>query len=182
MVTHIALLRAINLAGRNQVAMSDLRTFLTALGFGDPRTLLQSGNVVFRGPARSSARLEKTLETEARARLKLETHFFVRTPGEIDEVIARNPFPREAARDPGHLLVVFLKGTPEAAQVKALQSAIVGREVVRTSGRHAYVVYPDGVGRSRLTSAMIEKHLGSRGTARNWNTVLKLRASATSDL
>ena len=62
-----------------------------------------------------------------------------------------------------------------AANVAALQKAIVGREVVRAKGRCAYIVYPDGIGRSKLTGALIEKKLGTRGTARNWNTVLKLR-------
>jgi len=60
--------------------------------------------------------------------------------------------------------------------VAALQAAIKGREVVRAKGRHAYIVYPDGIGRSRLTNVMIEKKLGTRGTGRNWNTVLKLAA------
>ena len=53
-------------------------------------------------------------------------------------------------------------------------AAIVGAEIVRAEGRHLYAVYPDGVGRSRLTTQLIEKHLGTRGTGRNWNTVLKL--------
>ena len=45
---------------------------------------------------------------------------------------------------------------------------------MRAKGKQAYFVYPDGMGRSKLTIAMIEKALGTRGTARNWNTVLKL--------
>jgi uncharacterized protein (DUF1697 family) len=64
--------------------------------------------------------------------------------------------------------------------VTALQKAIVGREIVRAQGRSAYIVYPDGIGRSKLTAAMIEKKLGTRGTGRNWNTVLKLAALASS--
>ena len=58
--------------------------------------------------------------------------------------------------------------------MKALQDAIKGREVVKARGKQAYFVYPDGMGRSKLTIKMIEKALGTRGTARNWNTVLKL--------
>ena len=61
-----------------------------------------------------------------------------------------------------------------AAQVSALQAAIKGREIVKARGKQAYFVYPDGVGRSKLTIQVIEKALGTRGTARNWNTVLKL--------
>jgi uncharacterized protein (DUF1697 family) len=59
-----------------------------------------------------------------------------------------------------------------------LRGAIAGREIVHTEGPHAYIVYPDGIGRSRLTNTLIEKKLGTRGTGRNWNTVLKLGALA----
>ena len=93
-------------------------------------------------------------------------------------MIAANPFGAEAKRDPSHLLVLALKQTVDRKTVAALQQAIVGREVVQAGGHHAYVVYPDGIGRSRLTSALIEKALGTRTTGRNWNTVLKLDALA----
>jgi uncharacterized protein (DUF1697 family) len=100
----------------------------------------------------------------------------VRSAADWRGVIDRNPFPREAEDDPGHLLVMAFKRAPTPGDVKALQAAISGREVVRADGTHAYLVYPDGIGRSRLTTALIEKTLGTRGTGRNWNTVLKLGA------
>jgi uncharacterized protein (DUF1697 family) len=87
-------------------------------------------------------------------------------------------FEAEAKSDPGHLVVMALKDAPAASAVKALQAAIKGREIVRAAGRHAYIVYPDGIGRSKLTNALIEKTLATRGTARNWNTVMKLAAMA----
>jgi uncharacterized protein (DUF1697 family) len=179
MTTYIALLRAINLAGRNQVGMADLRDMVSRMGFVNARSFLQSGNVLFQSRPRTPAQLERLLEAELRKRLSVETDFMVRTADELREAVAANPFPKEAARDPGHLLLFFLKDAPSAASVTALQSAIHGREVVRADGRHAYIVYPDGVGRSRLTSALMEKKLGTRGTGRNWNTVLKLHALAT---
>ncbi len=178
MTVHIALLRAINLAGRNPVAMADLRNLLSQLGFHDPRSLLQSGNLVFRSDTRNAAALERILEAEAAKRLGLETDFFVRSAAEWGAIVTGNPFPEEARRDPQHLLVICLKDAPAAGAVRALREAIPGREVVRTDGRAAYIVYPDGVGRSRLTSALLEKKLGTRGTGRNWNTVLKLAAAA----
>jgi len=177
-MTHIALLRAINLGAYNKVAMGDLRDLLTSLGMRDPVSLLQSGNLVFRTTTQPTIRLERLLEKAAATRLQLETNFFVRTGKEWKAIIAGNPFPDEAKRDPGHLLVVCLKDPPNRAAIAALQDAIVGREVVRAKGREAYIVYPDGVGRSRLTMALIEKKLGTRGTARNWNTVVKLGALA----
>ena len=180
MTIHIALLRAINVGGHKQVAMSDLRDLLAHLGFVDARSLLQSGNLVFRSEARrTSAQLERLLEREVAKRLGLQTEFFVRTAEEWKAVVARNPFPKEAERDPGHLLVLFLKQAPDAKDVKALQAAITGPERVRAAGRQAYFVYPDGIGRSRLTHSLIEKKIG-RGTGRNWNTVLKLAAIANS--
>jgi uncharacterized protein (DUF1697 family) len=176
MTIHIGLLRAVNLPGHNKIGMAALRELLAALGMQDVRSLLQSGNVVFRSDLHPLARLERVLEHGAEKRLGLETDFFVRTASDWKAIIAANPFPEEAERDPGHLLVMFLKEAPNREDVIALQRAIKGREVVRAKGRHAYIVYPDGVGRSRLTNALIEKKLATRGTGRNWNTVLRLGA------
>ncbi len=170
--------RAVKRAGHKPVAMKDLGDLLGQLGFRDPRSLLQSGNLVFGGPTRATAALERLLEAEAAKRLALQTDFFVRNPEEWKAVVAQNPFREEAKSDPGHLLVFLLKAEPDAKAVKRLQAAIKGREVVRAKGRQAYIVYPDGVGRSRLTSAIIEKTLGTRSTGRNWNTVMKLGALA----
>ncbi len=178
MTIHIALLRAVNLPGHNKVAMADLRELLAGLGMQDVRSLLQSGNLTFRSEGRTTAQLERLLEDAAGKRLGLDTDFFVRTASDWKAYIASNPFPEEAERDPSHLLLVLLKEAPDRENVAALQRAITGREVVRAKGRHAYVVYPDGIGRSKLTSALFEKKLGTRGTGRNWNTVLKLGALA----
>ena len=178
MTVHIGLLRAVNLAGRKRIGMADLRAFVAGLGVNDVRSLLQSGNLVFRDDRHTPARLERLMERAAAEELGLETDFFVRTADDWKFIIAGNPFLEEAERDPSHLLVVLLKKAPRPEDVKALQGSITGREVIRVEGRHAYIVYPDGIGRSRLTSARIEKKLGTRGTGRNWNTVLKLGALA----
>lgn len=157
--------------------MADLREFLGALDLRDPQTLIQSGNAVF-GSASTPAKLEALLEREAARRLHLETEFFVRTAKEWEQMIADNPFPDAAREDPGHLVAMCLKTAPERDRVRALQKAITGREVVGAVGRQAYLVYPDGIGASRLTMTVIERALGTSGTGRNWNTVLKLGALA----
>lgn len=126
MSTQIALLRAINVGGRNMVSMSDLRSFVEALGFNDVRSLLQTGNLVFRGGTKTGTALEQMLESEAERRLGLRTTFVVRTSRECDAVIKHNPFPKEADDDPGHLVVLFLKDAPPASAVNALQAAIKG--------------------------------------------------------
>jgi uncharacterized protein (DUF1697 family) len=173
MSIHVALLRAINVGGRNQVAMSDLRDLLGALGFAGAKSLLQSGNLVFESDRRTGAELERLLEVETAKRLGVTAEYFVRTADEWETMVARNPFPQEAKRDPGHLVVMFLNAVPQAKDVQALQATIKGPESLRSEGRHLYVVYPAGIGRSKLTNTLIEKKLGGRGTGRNWNTVLK---------
>lgn len=178
MTSYIALLRAVNLPGHNSVSMADLRELLAAAGFDNPRSLLQSGNLLFRAPTRRPEALETLLEGACAKRLGVVTDFLVRTADEWQEVLSRNPFPKESKQDPGHLIVVFLKGAPGADRVRALRAAIKGREVLEGRGRELYVVYPDGVGRSKLTAALIESKLGVRGTARNWNTVRKLAAAS----
>ena len=74
--------------------------------------------------------------------------------------------------------VQFTKAAPADGALEALRAAIKGPEQVAIVGRNAYLVYPDGIGRSKLTITVIEKKLGVRGTARNWNTVLKLAEMA----
>lgn len=175
---YVALLRAVNVGGHNLVAMADLRQLLSDLGFDNPRSLLQSGNLVFGGTRRAGRSLEAMLEAAARERLGLRIEFMVRTAAEWDAIVRDNPFPAEARDDPGHLLVMCLKRAPAPEAITALQDSIPGREQVRAGGRHAWLVYPDGIGRSRLTAALIERRLGTSGTARNWNTVLKLQALA----
>jgi uncharacterized protein (DUF1697 family) len=174
MTTYIGVLRAINLGAYNKIAMSDLRVMLETLGFEDPKTLLLSGNIVFKTGSGSSAKLESMLEAASTKHLKVTTDYFVRSAKEWQAIVDENPFKKDAKSDPGHLLMMCLRDAPMPAQVKALQESITGREMVKAKGRHAYFVYPDGVGRSKLTIQKIEKALGTRGTARNWNTVLKL--------
>lgn len=174
MALQVALLRGINVGGHNKIAMADLRKLAESLGLANPQTLLQSGNLVFDGGRRSPAALEKLLETETEKKLGVAVDYVVRSADEWQSIIAANPFPKEAKADPSHLVVMCMKTAPKPADVKALQAVIKGPEVVRAAGRELYAWYPAGIGTSKLTNAVIEKKLGTRGTARNWNTALKL--------
>jgi uncharacterized protein (DUF1697 family) len=176
MATHIALLKGVNIGGHKTIAMADLRKLCARLGFGEARTLLQSGNLVFRGSARKGAALERQLEEVVEKRLGIRTDVFVRDAKEWKAIVARNPFTSEARSDPSHLAVMFLGKAPQAGEVEALREAIAGPEQIRIIGREAYIYYPNGFARSRVTNVLIEKKLGARATGRNWNTVLKLEA------
>lgn len=173
---YVAVLRAINLGAHNRIAMADLRAMCGRIDLDNPRTLLVSGNLVFESRLNSSEKLERLLEDASTKQLGVTTDYFVRSAKEWHAAVDANPFPAEARDDPARLVMMCLRDAPSAARVKALEAAIKGRETVRARGKHAYFVYPDGQGRSKLTIAMIENALGTRGTARNWNTVLKLGA------
>ena len=174
MSIYVALLRGINVGGRNLVAMPGLCALFGALGLTRARSLLQSGNLVFQSQGRTGAMLERLLEVETEKRLEVPVDYFVRSRDEWRAIVAGNPFPEAAERDPSHLVVLFVKEAPSAKAMKALQDAIQGPEIIRAKGKQVYMIYPEGIGRSKLTNTLIEKKLGTRGTGRNWNTVLKL--------
>lgn len=174
----VALLRAVNLGPHNKVAMTDLQTVCAKAGLTSPRTLLQTGNVVFDSNA-SPAEIEALIEGALAKRLQLKTTVMVRSRTALDTVIRNNPFPAEASDDPSHLVVVFLKSAVTNAVAAEVQARAPGREAVRSNGAHLYIYYPDGIGTSRLTGASIDRVTGTPGTGRNWNTVLKLRDLAS---
>jgi uncharacterized protein (DUF1697 family) len=173
----VALLRAVNVGGHGKVTMADLRNALERRGFAGVRTLMQTGNLILPAAPAQGSKLEGLLERELAAGLELTTDVYVRCAAELAEVIAKNPFPQEAKRDPSHLLVVFRKTPADEALVRAIRATITGREAVEAVGRHLYIVYPDGIGRSKLKVPEKKADPSTRGTGRNWNTVLKLAES-----
>ena len=176
MARFVGLLRGVNVGGNRMVAMADLRDCCTRLGLKDPATLLQSGNLVFEGGALKPAALEKRLEAGVRERFGFDVDFMVRTGAEWAAIVAGNPFRKEALADPAHLLVFAFKAEPVPAAVAAVSEAGKFAEQIRQRGRELYVTFPNGIGRSALSTAAAWRKLTAAGTARNWNTVLKLRA------
>jgi uncharacterized protein (DUF1697 family) len=177
MISYVALLRGINVGGRSMVAMSDLCKLLESLDFVEVQSLLQSGNLVFKSGPLTSIAIENILEKEAAQSLGRPIDFLVRNSKEWKAIITNNPFHEEAVRDPSHLLVMCLKDAPNGKALTSLKAAIAGQEYFQAQGRQLYIVYPDGIGRSKLTISLIEKKLDTRGTGRNWNTIQKISAA-----
>ena len=176
MTAWVALLRAVNLGQHGKITMTDLRGLLTGLGYENIRTIVQTGNALFEAQGEAAA-IEAKIEAALAKELALKTPVIVRTAAQWREVIAANPYPKMAADDPAHLVVMALKTAPEAERLAALREAIKGAETAELKGSEAYLTYPDGIGTSKLTSAVIERKLGVTGTARNWNTALKIAAA-----
>ena len=178
MPVFIALLRAVNVGGTGILSMAALRELFHAEGYKDTRTLLQSGNVVFRAGRATPAALAEKIEAAIATRFATNARVIVRTPGELRSVVARNPFPAAARDDPSRLLVTFLAQAPAAAAVKALAQWKHATEPHKVDGRELYIHYKHGAGTSKFAGPTIEKTLATHGTARNWNTITKLVALA----
>ena len=175
MTRWVAMLRGVNVGGNQGVPMAALRALAEAISLENPRTLLQSGNLVFSSEGQKQADLERMLEAGIADRIGVKTEVCVRSAVEWDRVVGANPFPDAAKSDPAHLLLMAFKTPPPTDAHEALAKVYEGPEQVEVAEGHAYVVFPEGVGRSKLTPALLARHLG-KGTARNWNTVLKLKA------
>lgn len=174
MSPHIALLRGVNVGGR-KVLKDDLLGLAKDLDFDDAKTLLASGNLVLWGKG-GDADIEKRLEDGLEKRLGLRTEFFVRSPAELKAIIDGNPYPDEVKSHPNHLLVHFMKARLPGEDEAVLRAAITGPETFKVGTRELYIDYPDDVGHSMLDRDWKKTKRAPLGTARNWNTVLKLAA------
>jgi uncharacterized protein (DUF1697 family) len=164
-------LRAINVGGR-RLLMEDFRRAVGDAGFGEARTVGAAGTAVV--SARSVAGVEAAVEAVLRTETGQPVEVFAREGAQLAAVLAANPFHAMAAEHPNALAVVLLKGEAGAAEVDDLRRRIVGREEVAAGPGCLYVSYPDRMGQSKLTPAVIERALKRRGTARNWNTMRKM--------
>jgi uncharacterized protein (DUF1697 family) len=175
----VALLRGINVGGRNIITMAALRELAVSLGFASPRTLLQSGNLVFDADTRPAAETAQMLQDGIARQFALSIDVVVRSEPEWRNAIAGNPFTTMARNDPAHLVLMCCAEPIQRPAFETLKAQIQGREHTEAIGSDLYLTYPDGIGTSKLTNAVIERCLRTRGTARNWNTVLKVAEMAS---
>ncbi|HEY6767985.1 MAG TPA: DUF1697 domain-containing protein [Candidatus Sulfotelmatobacter sp.] len=176
----IAMLRAVNVGGRNRIKMDVLRDLCMGLDLRDAKTYVQSGNLIFRAKERSLVGLAATIQTAIEKKFKCSPEVILRTTAEMRDVVARNPFAGMKDMDPRKLLVDFLASEPDAEALRSVQSIKTDPEKLYAQGREIYMYFPNGAGRSKLSWPAIEKRLKTPGTARNWNSVTKLLEMAES--
>ena len=170
----ISFIRGINVGGHRKVKMADLRDLFLELGFRDPRTLLQSGNVVFEAGAVDLAEARTRIEAGIRGRFGFEAQALLRTPQAFRAALAGHPFSAQQLERGSHAMIVFLDGVPEERAVANLVENNPGREEVSAADDALFVFYTDGVARSKLDTKRIERTLGLVASARNWNTCQRL--------
>jgi len=170
---YIALLRAINVSGKNKVPMAKLRSICTQIGFEGVQTYIQSGNVVFVSRISVGA-LERCLEAAIAQEFDITIPVVVRNAASWKRYVRSNPFLNEAKNDANWVLLCLSKRPPAAKAASELQQRATQGELVAKKGDAIWIHYANGIGRSKLTPAMLDRHVGSSVTARNWKTVLKL--------
>ena len=186
MASHVALLRGINVGGRNKVPMADLREVVASLGHTGVSTYIQSGNVLFSTTGTDNAKLAAALESAIEDRFGIWSSVVVLSRGELAQVLAANPYPDEP--NPRMVHVVFLNAEPPAdllGRLLATESAVAAkgsRDTVQAAGQALFLHTPDGFGRSELAQSVFKiisppakgKKHGLAATARNWATATKL--------
>jgi uncharacterized protein (DUF1697 family) len=169
-----AMLKGVNVGGNRKLPMAELKALVEALGFGEVRTLLASGNVVFAADG-DAAEIEGRLEA-ALAKHGCTTDVLLRDAAELRAIVAANPF-ADAARDhPNHLLVFFHREPFPDGLIGKIAEIYQGPERLHAVGRELYVDFPENIGESKLLPAMAKAKFPKLSTGRNWNTVVKLIA------
>lgn len=169
----VALLRGINVSGRNKISMAKLRVTCAGIGCKDVRTYIQSGNVVFTSSLSAKA-LERRLEQTIERQFRLLIPVVMRSASSWRRYVKSNPFSDEAKREAKWVLLALSKRPPRSNAASEMQQRATQGERVLKRGDAMWIHYASGIGRSKLTPAVLDRHVGSSVTARNWRTVLKL--------
>jgi uncharacterized protein (DUF1697 family) len=171
--TFVALLRGINVGGKNLLPMRDLVAMFERAGCAEVRHYIQSGNVVFRAAGALAARISQVIAGDIERTFRLSVPVVLRSGKELTAVAKGNPHIADGA-DPAACHVMFLADAPSKKQCAALDPARSPGDSFVAKGREVYLLCPNGVARTKLTNAYFDSALGTTSTARNWKTVLKL--------
>jgi uncharacterized protein (DUF1697 family) len=169
--THVALLRGVNVGGKNCVPMKDLAEIFGKAGCADVRTYIQSGNVLFRATPAVAKALAPRIREQIAKRFGFQIPLVLRTAEQLAATIKNNPF-REIPQEALH--VYFLAGVPDVASAAQLDPGRSKPDAFIVQGSEIYLHLPNGMGRSKLTNAYFDSKLATTSTARNWRTILKL--------
>lgn len=174
MTKFIVLLRGVNVGGNNKVPMADLRAAAEKAGYANARTYANSGNLVLEGKGTAEA-VAKDVEALLAKRFGVDVPVIVRTAAQWKAYRA-NPFPKG---EPAYVQLGLTKSAPDKACVAAIAERATLGEVAKVAGDAVWIHFPQGVGKSKLTPAFLDKAAGSPLTLRNWNTVQELARLAS---
>jgi uncharacterized protein (DUF1697 family) len=178
MTVMISMLRGVNLGPHNRMRMEELREVYESLKLQDPRTYVQSGNVLFKTKERDEAKLSSRIQDGIEKKFGFRPDVILRTTEELRSAVAKNPFAQRKNIDPSKLLVSFLAAAPRSDACEKLRVLDTAPEELWIDGREIFIYYPNGLARPKFQWTKADKILNVVGTGRNWNSVTKMLAMA----
>lgn len=175
MTRFVSLFRGINVGGNKKVRMDELKELYSDLRLKDVATYIQSGNVVCTCDDGDLDQISRKIEDGFAQKFGFSAKVIVRTSAELSDIIANNPFQDQHMEESRWVVVMCLATRPDSAALEELQKTYAGPEEIHVIGQDVYIYYPTGIGRSKLSHALLEKTLKTVGTGRNWNTILQLQ-------
>jgi uncharacterized protein (DUF1697 family) len=173
MPKYIALLRGINVSGQKIIKMDALRAMFESAGCLDVKTYIQSGNVAFTHAQADAGNLRSHIEAHLQAALGYAVPTLLRDHAALAQVVAANPFPLDLPDFGKKVYVAFFEKAPFPAAIESIQPYVNELERLVIQGDEGYLYYDAGLGKAKLTNAILERKLGM-ATLRNWNTVTTL--------
>ena len=174
----ISMLRGINLMRQKRIKMDALCAIYKSVKLEDPRSHVQSGNVIFRTKESSLTSLCMQIQAAIERKAGFRCGVILRTPDALRSVIEKNPFAGRRNLDPSKLLVTFFADELNAEARAKILALEANPEELHLLSRELYIYFPKGIGQSKLPWASLEKKIGIVNTARNWNSVTKMLAIA----
>ena len=170
---YVALLRGVNVGGKNRLPMVELAAMFKAAGCLDVRTYIQSGNVVFKASMKVAERIPELIATGISKQFGFGSPVVLRSAEELAAVIGNNPYVAAGA-DAEALHVMFLADTPAQGNIATLDEKRSLPDEFTVRNKEVYLRCPNGLGRTKLTNDYFDRRLSTVSTVRNWRTVLKL--------
>lgn len=174
MQTYVALLRGINVNGKNLLKMADLTRALDETGLPGARTYIQSGNIVLESAETDSMVLSDRISEIIRTRFGYQVPVLTITQDELRLIRDKNPFIAAGFTELKYLHLTLFSSEPEPESVDAINPGIFAPDELVFSGKAVYLRCPSGYGSTKLTNTFFEKKLEVKATTRNWNTVITL--------
>jgi uncharacterized protein (DUF1697 family) len=181
MTIYIALLRGINVGGKNIIKMADLKRVFEAMGLCEVKTYIQSGNVLFKSTEQEEL-LRKKIEFKLEAAFGFSVSVILRTAVELQQIINKCPFSEQAiaqaksSSEGESLYVCLLLHTPSKEKIELLNNCRNEMDEYQINGQEIFLLFHHGIGNSKLARSF--KKLDVLFTVRNWKTINKLAALA----
>lgn len=174
---YISLLRGINVSGQKLIKMDALKKMYQYLNFGNVKTYLQSGNVIFSSIEKDPKKIEKIISQKIKGEFGFDVPVIVLNIKKLKQIIDNNPFAEK--KELTQLYVTFLASKPAAYDKKIIEDKKLPQEDIAFTDNAVYLFCPKGYGLSKLNNNLIENKLKVSATTRNWKTTLELLKLST---